>query len=331
MPRRICWLQFAPILGMLLEGALVGQGTPAFSSQGASPTPAVAGVMNAFLHFPIVALEDRHGLAQEEDFYARLMSDPRFSKEVGNVVVEFGGAAQQATIDRYIAGEDVPYERLRAVWTDVVGWVPTVLDLGYLNVFAQIREVNKALAPSERIHVWLGEPPIDWSKIKTSEDWAHATHLGDRDRHPAELIKLQILAKHKKALVIYGSVHFNGFDSIRSFVENEYPNSFFVIAPYAGYLDQAASGNLEQRVRAWREQSSAEMKTEPLLLVGQGYANQADALLYLGPAASLAESPMIPDIYLDEKFRSEINRRNVILTGKPLSDRILQVSPVPFH
>src|ERR1700743_2706123 len=69
--------------------------------------PAIDGLMAAFANHPIVGMDDNHGLAQEEDFYAALVRDPRFAKEVGNVVVEFGGAAAQPIIDRYVNGEPV--------------------------------------------------------------------------------------------------------------------------------------------------------------------------------------------------------------------------------
>ena len=41
----------------------------------------------------------------------------------------------------------------------------------------------------------------------------------------------------------------------------------------------------------------------------------ADALLYLGPRAGLTRSPTRSDLYLDQDFRSEIDRRNRIMTG----------------
>jgi hypothetical protein len=40
-----------------------------------------------------------------------------------------------------------------------------------------------------------------------------------------------------------------------------------------------------------------------------------DALLYLGPAASLTQSPITPDLYLDFAFRGEIDRRSPIVSG----------------
>jgi hypothetical protein len=54
--------------------------------------------------------------------------------------------------------------------------------------------------------VWLGEPPIDWSKINTREDLI--PFLEKRDIHAAEVIHREVLAKGRKALVIYGGAHF---------------------------------------------------------------------------------------------------------------------------
>jgi hypothetical protein len=45
---------------------------------------------------------------------------------------------------------------------------------------------------------------------------------------------------------------------------------------------------------------------------------RGDALLYMGPAASLTLAPESPDLYLDFEFRSEIDRRMLIETGDHL-------------
>lgn len=94
-----------------------------------SPTaePAIDAILSAFETHALVGIGDYHGLAQQAAFYADLVSDPRFARDVRNVVVEFGGAAAQPIVDRFVAGEAVPYPELRRVWTDVVGWLPTVL------------------------------------------------------------------------------------------------------------------------------------------------------------------------------------------------------------
>jgi hypothetical protein len=152
--------------------------TPELVSRQAKPpvrpaptvTLGIDGILAAFQTHALVGLGDYHGMAQEEDFYAALIRDPRFAKDVGNILVEFGDASQQETIDRYVAGEDIPYTQLRKVWTDTVGWIPTVTALGFINFYAEVRAANLTLPSSQRIHVWLGDPPVDWSKIRTKAD-----------------------------------------------------------------------------------------------------------------------------------------------------------------
>ena len=210
------------------------------------------GILAAFKHSPLVGLSDDHAWAQEEDYYVSLISDPRFAKEVGNVVVEFGNASQQQTIDRYLNGEDMPYAQLRKVWGDTsyVGWLPTVTALGYLNFYAAVRAVNAKLPVDGRIHVWLGGKPVDWSKIQTGEDLSKVVG-GQADQFPADLINQQILDKNKRALLIYGTFHFYDKDSLAEFVRQRHPGSLFVITPYTGFADASCSDHFESRTASW--------------------------------------------------------------------------------
>ena len=52
----------------------------------------------------------------------------------------------------------------------------------------------------------LGDPPIDWDKIKTRAD--HRAWIEQREWYPAALIELEVLAKQRRALVVYGHGHF---------------------------------------------------------------------------------------------------------------------------
>ncbi|HTE43030.1 MAG TPA: hypothetical protein VK629_19555 [Steroidobacteraceae bacterium] len=195
---------------LVVMGALVGVTVEVTLAAGQAPLtpvvqPAIDGVLAAFATHPIVAIGDQHGLAQQLDFYNALIREPRFARDVGNVVVEFGTAQHQGIIDRYVNGEDVPYSDLRKVWSDAVGWTPFATFIGFANVFAQIRAANANLPPQRRIKVWLGDPPIDWSSV-TSGAEVFAI-IGQRDSFPAELIRREILEKDRKTLVIYGAPH----------------------------------------------------------------------------------------------------------------------------
>jgi hypothetical protein len=317
-------------------------------SAAAAPPPKVVsatdGIFAAFEGHPLVGLGEWHGLAQEYDFYAALLRDPRFTAQVGNIVLEVGDAAQQSVIDRYVAGEDVPYMELRKVWSDAVGWFPTVTALGSINVYATIREVNRTLPPEGRIKVWLGEPPIDWTAIKTKEDWM--VPVKQRDTYPAGLIEREILAKGKKALVIYGTAHFGlypDYENIRALLDKDHPGALFTISPYTGYGQKGCAVRFERHIKGWPTPSlvfpirgtalEKDIFRKGCNAFPQGNIPDAafemsgrnnlgltsDALLYLGPRASLLKGPSDPDIYLDSAYRAEIDRRMVLRSGEHLT------------
>lgn len=239
-----------------------------FSPAQATPVilPAIDGILRAFETHSLVGIGDDHGLAQEEDFYVALVHDPRFARDVGNVVVEFGDASEQAIMDRYVAGEDVPYSDLRKVWTNTIGWFPPPFKLGYANFFAQIRATNRTLPPEQRIHVWLGDPPLslladgkDWMSIKDRAEFKPVA--GSRDKYPADLIDAKILARNKKTLIIYGTWHFNSdhtlapligpAPSLRMLIEANHPGMLFVITPYSGFLDKRCDAAFEVDATSW--------------------------------------------------------------------------------
>jgi hypothetical protein len=86
--------------GTVFFGSLVSEQAQTLTSTPPSVVPAADGIFVAFQSHSIVGTADWHGLAQEEDFYVDLIRDPRFTEEIDNVVVEFGGAAQQDPIDQ---------------------------------------------------------------------------------------------------------------------------------------------------------------------------------------------------------------------------------------
>jgi hypothetical protein len=318
---------------------------------------AIDGILDVFGEHPVVALGDAHGMAQEEDFYAALVRSPRFAAEVRNVVVEFGDAAQQPTLDRYLSGEDVPYPELRKVWADTVGWLPTVTSLGYINFYAQVREVNRKLKPEQQIHVWLGDPAVNWAQVNTIDDLPKDS----RDKVPAEILE-KLLAKHEKALLIYGTGHFYGSESIKARVEQHYPNAVFFIHPYSGFQEEACSTSFETLLPAGKQSLlispvrgsalearlktpgchvlppnptmfppdySAEKKAHLLAVMeDQQSGVAADALLYLGPAGTLTQSQESPDLYMDADFRKEIVRRAEIMLGRSLTNTPVNIVPV---
>jgi hypothetical protein len=318
---------------------------PASAQPAPKVQPAISGLIDQFKTHPLVGLGDYHGLAQELDFYAALIRDPRFAEEVGNLVMEFG-AVSQPIIDRYVSGEDVPYAELRKVWTDSVGWMPTGTYVGFQNLFAQVRAVNATLSPEKRIRIWLSDPKIEWEKVQANKDWIALVRT--RDTYAAQLIKDEIIAKGKKALVIWGGGHFfqdGPMLELGPLLEQNHPGKLFIVSPYIGFNEISCSLAFEKeaslltlslatvrgtslKAALGRPNCTAAPAGTPREQQGHWSGADADALLYLGPAASLTLSQKSPDIYLDNAYRTEMSRRYQIITGKPLTAATASHNPV---
>jgi hypothetical protein len=51
-----------------------------------------------------------------DDFILLLIRTPAFSEKVNDIAVECGNSLYQPVLDRYIAGEDVPFAEARKAW-----------------------------------------------------------------------------------------------------------------------------------------------------------------------------------------------------------------------
>jgi hypothetical protein len=186
-------------------GILIGS-APVVASKPAVPLDPVTAVLDAFRTHAIVALGDgAHDNEQSHAFRLALIRDPRFAATVDDIVVECGSARYQNLMDRFVRGEAVPDASLRQVWRNTT--TPTTLwDLPIREEFFRaVRAVNASLPKGRRLRVLLGDPPIDWSSVRTHDDYQ--PWLAQRDTFPAALIRREVLAKHRRALVIYGDMH----------------------------------------------------------------------------------------------------------------------------
>src|SRR5258708_7560715 len=64
-------------------------------------------LLSVFDQFDVVALGEDHESKGDSDVRIALIRDPGFAKKVGTVVIEFGSASEQRTLDRYLRGEPV--------------------------------------------------------------------------------------------------------------------------------------------------------------------------------------------------------------------------------
>ena len=201
------------------------------------PREPISGVMEAFKTHELVAISDPHGNAQTQTFLRALVGDPRFADAVNDIVVEVGSARYQDLMDRYVRGESVSLEQVRPAWQNTT--VPNQIWADE-TLFASIRAINATRPPQRRLRVLLGDPPIDWDTVRTREE--HFRWLAMRDSYPASVIQLEVLAKRRKALIVYGHLHFQRYQilsnldmsdwrtqTIVSLIERSSPSRVFTI------------------------------------------------------------------------------------------------------
>jgi len=176
-------------------------------AQEESPAPqasdAIDSILAAFDDYPIVAIGDNHNVQQLGDFYIQLIQQPEFAQKVRNIVFEYGNAFYQDVIDRYINGEDVPFEELQRVWTPTFAYGPSPVAQMYIDFYRAVREVNATLPEAERLHVWLGDPPLNPDKPVT---YSPNNPPPNRDEHFVSVVS-SLIDEGEKALVIIGAYH----------------------------------------------------------------------------------------------------------------------------
>jgi hypothetical protein len=309
-------------------------GCAAAASDGpASPAREIAdAVLEAFKTHRLVGLGEAHNLQNHHDALTLLLTDPRLPGVVDDIVVEFGNALYQPTIDRFIAGQSVANADLRPVWRNTsqspLGtWDEPV----YEQFYRTVRAVNAPLPPGKQIRVLLGDPPLDWSKI-TSLDQLRAIAGAQRDMHPASVIETQVLAKSRRALICYGLGHLTHGGSLAGLLERQTGERPYLIGdfvPLAGdpgglarRFSRYAQDTVVPTAGTWLGSADAGLFSPNIQGGRNGQQTNAwcgirlgsliDAALYLGQPQDLTSSWWNPAIFLDPGYWKELQRRNAL-------------------
>jgi hypothetical protein len=147
-------------------------------------------LIGAFDQVDIVALGEAHERQVDSDVRIALIRHPDFAKKVRTIVIEWGSASEQSTLDRYIRGENVPGAQLERVWkTTELGANGLGEHPVYTDFLRAVRDVNSKLPAAARVRVVAGDP-----------------------RNPEigtfSALQQQVLQRRGKALLIYGGAHF---------------------------------------------------------------------------------------------------------------------------
>lgn len=306
---------------------------------------AVASIVAALHAHPVVMLGEQHRRREDHALLQALVRDPRLAGSVDDIVVEFGSAREQPVLDRYLAGEAVPQDALRRVWRDttqIVTWDSPV----YADFFRAVREVN---GHGAHLRVLLGDPPIDWANVQGKDDYAR---YADRDGFFASVVEQQVLANHRRALVIIGGEHVartapsepaarhpgvgdilmaHHVDAFAimpvppNHVPPGMPACIPAIVPATGALGAASFGTMsEPNVMVQRIVDGKPTWVKRDTTDWPAIRDKVDALLWLGATSSEVASPPAEGDYL-----RELHRRAQIMSDFYGFDLTADLPPLP--
>jgi hypothetical protein len=164
------------------------------STSAPSPTNPLTAILDAFQTRDIVTLTDPHGNVQVQGFLLSLIRDPRFPLTVNDIVIETASARYQDAIDRFVRGDEVPYDVLRKAWEDHT--VANSIGMQAQEMIRAVRTINAALSDGKKLRIIAGDPPIDWDNITSPQDHGHWIEL--RDSYPADTIRRQVLDRGRR-------------------------------------------------------------------------------------------------------------------------------------
>jgi hypothetical protein len=153
--------------------------------------PIVKGILAAWDKADVVCLGEDHGSKNDSDLRIALVEHPDFVNKVTVIMIESASVAHQDILDRFVLeGEDMPREKLRAVWSDAVGH--EVWDAPIYETFIRtVRKINLGVSRDKRVRLLAGDDATEYN----------------RGRWIREAVAREILDKNIKGLAVYGAGH----------------------------------------------------------------------------------------------------------------------------
>lgn len=330
--RYLCWLVmllFLPLIAAISTAQTPTQADPV-------PEPAISAILAAFDKYEVVAMPQGHGMQDLNDFIFSLVRNPEFSEKVNDIVFESGNSLYQPILDRYIAGEDVPFTEVQKTWRKM-GQPAAGASAFVEQFYPLVRALNQKLLPERRLRVLAGDPPINWDEITSPADVLRRVH---RDEGIASVMEKEVLSKHRRALMLFGTFHtMHGTPgSAVSLYEKEYPNLTFVISEL-GIFDTDLPSLHDSKFVRWPIPALARAKGTWLGALDLGHfippgtridqdcnvhhefpkalqkpmEEFVDAFLYLGPQDLRLKEKIPADIALDVTYRTELQRGSAML------------------
>jgi hypothetical protein len=308
--------------GMLGGTAAGGTGQPLVED-------ATKAMVRAFQTHSIVLFGETHANKQEYAWLCGLVKNRAFHARVDDIVVEFGNSLYQKSVDSYIAGENVPFEQVEKAWRNVAGAVGPVSPV-YGEFYEAVRASNQRY-PKHKIRLVLGDPYVDWSKIKDAEDLG--PFVAHREEWYAQVVKDEVLAKGHRALLIMGAGHFRRFN-VPGMIERTIRAAG--VDPYLVVFGTNVVGgydDVDPRFDSWKTPAIVslagnwvgDLPAMPVLTCGAAAPNglkmsaAADAMFYAGPRDTLTQVNVPAEELENTEYGREVNRRLMIEMGRTMA------------
>lgn len=349
---------------LLLSLILLGVSVSATQSDAppATPQPPVSAILEAFRTHPIVAMADgrSHGDEAGLAFRMALLQDPQFLAAVDDIVIEAGNSRFQDRIDRYVRGEIALSDaELQQPWNDSTQPQLTLNTLSAADRFlVAVRDANARQPRGRWLRVLLADPPIDWSAIGSAAD--HHRWIEQRDPFAADLIEREVVARHRRALIIYGGGHLqrinqqSNYDmshplaqTLASLLERRITSRLFIIRSEYEFAE------LQPDIATWPIPSlsvisGTRLGATPEPSIGIARASilsdgglamlprtqwhtrrldeQMDAVLYLGSLTTITNSPISRRRCADTSFiETQIARMSLARVPQPEIDNLREM------
>jgi len=195
-------------------------------------------VLDKFETYDLVSIGEIHGSNDLHQLYIELIKNKEFQEKVNVIVLEFGNALYQETLDKYIANEDVPYKNVQKVWRNMLVSQMVSYHADEFAAFVKtVREENKKIPKHKKMRVVVGGVPFDWEKPGFEKGWNLFHKNNPRDPHYAKVVINEVLNKNKKALLISGSLHLKKMSYIPAIINQKYPGKLYAFLTANGFGD----------------------------------------------------------------------------------------------
>jgi hypothetical protein len=345
-------------IARLASSALFIGTLQAQAPQPAAPTEPVGAILGALRSYRVVGLgTGAHNNEQGHAFLLTLIQHADFPSAGADLVIEWGNALYQDSIDRFVDGEDVPREVLRRAWEDTTQPHAGCDTPIHEELYRAVRTINAALSQERRVRVFLGDPPIDWNSPTEKQDREKFMFL--RDSYPAQVIQREILAKGRRALVVYGQGHLQRQQMLSNYeMSHELAHTIVSLIEKSGVRVFTVWGNtrveldtVQRDIVSWPRPSLALLRGTTLgaedfrfffsdisnrFAVRDGklapiprdqwramrMEDQFDALLYLGPPSSITTSQLPSTLCADAPYMKMRLARLDVYGPKGEADRV---------